>query len=76
MAFEADDALVRQVDDWWHAHRLPHRADALRKLVVGALRSGMTLDATMQPVLERDAEMRRLQLLDSERGDAGVPKER
>jgi len=42
LVFEADESLMKQIDDWRYANRAPSTAEAIRRLIVGALRVGVS----------------------------------
>ena len=51
LVFEADPDLAARINEWRHTQRIGSRAEAIRKLVIGALQAGIVLDAFHEPVM-------------------------
>lgn len=56
LVFQADPEFARRIDDWRFTHRIPTQAEAIRKLIVGALDAQITLNKVGQPVLPQSRE--------------------
>jgi len=48
LVFQANEELVDRIDDWRFAQRVESRSEAIRRLVLAALDSGLAVEPNMK----------------------------